>query len=129
MTIVSGFIAPAIPAATPSATKIAARAPVSIRRGSTSGSAGRRGLAGDERRSAARILTQPALVPLDRGAEAVLEARLRHEPERLAGAARIERAAGLAVGLRRVPDDLARVPRQPDDQLDQLADRDLPAHA
>ncbi len=46
-------------------------------------------------------------------------------PNALARPTRVERAARLAVGLRGVPADLALEAGQADDQLDQLADRDL----
>jgi len=53
----------------------------------------------------------------------------RDETEALAGLARVQRPSRLPVGLRRVPSDLAREARHLGDQLHELPDRDLLAHA
>src|SRR6266566_9374189 len=65
------------------------------------------------------------LVPGDGPAQAFVEGRARAEAELTLGPGDVQRAARLAVGLGRVPADLAAEAGQPGDQLRQVADGDL----
>src|SRR5687767_8214199 len=69
------------------------------------------------------------LVPLDRLRQALFERRFAAEAEPVAGAGDVEAAAGLAVGLRRVPDDRAFEPRALGDEMREVLHRDLAAGA
>src|SRR5438477_136099 len=75
------------------------------------------------------LLEQGPLVPVDRLPQAVAERGGRRPPEPLPRPTRVQAPAGLAVGLGRVPPQLAAEPAQLADQLRQRLDRDLPAAA
>src|SRR3954453_22796190 len=64
-------------------------------------------------------------VPRDRLREPVAKSALRGEAEQCLGTRRVELATRLPVRPRRIPDDLALVPRQLCDELSELSDRDL----
>lgn len=78
-------------------------------------------------RSSERSRPQVILVPGDRPLEALAELRSGREAELLPRPGRIQAASGLAVGLGRVPADLAFEARKLGYQRDEIADADLHA--